>query len=78
LPVIPTRSTRARSGCISSPLSGRLEVGQNSANVSLRPESKYGYVAVTGEYTVAVVERESLEVETWLNVGQEPMGLILV
>jgi YVTN family beta-propeller protein len=43
-----------------------------------RPDGKYGYVAGTGEDTVAVVETESLEVETWLNVGQEPMGLILL
>ena len=59
-------------------LTKRLEVGQNNANVSFRPDGKYGYVAVTGEDTVAVVEMESLEVETWLNVGREPMGLILL
>ena len=55
-------------------LTKRLEVGQNSANVSFRPDGKYGYVVVT----VAVVEMESLEVETWLSVGREPMGLILL
>jgi hypothetical protein len=34
-------------------------------------------VAVTGENAVAVVEMESLEVETRLTVGEEPMGLIV-
>lgn len=56
----------------------RLEVGQNNANVSFRPDGKYGYVAVTGEDTVAVVEMESLEVEKQLPAGEEPMGLILL
>jgi len=59
-------------------LTKRLEVGQNNANVSFRPDGKYGYVTVTGEDSVAVVEMESLEVETQLRVGQEPMGLILL
>jgi YVTN family beta-propeller protein len=67
---------------VSDPETGRLikrlEVGQTSANVSFRPDGKYGYVAVTGEDVVAVVEMESLEVETRIGVGQEPMGLILL
>ena len=56
----------------------RLEVGQNGANVSFRPDGKYGYVAVTGENEVAVVEMESLEVENRLKVGEGPMGLIVL
>ena len=56
----------------------RLEIGQNGANVSFRPDGKFGYVAVTGENVVAVVEMESLEVETRLTVGEEPMGLIVL
>jgi YVTN family beta-propeller protein len=46
--------------------------------VSFRPDGKYGYVAVTGENVVAVVEMESLEVETKLRTGEEPMGLIVL
>ena len=56
----------------------RLKVGQNGANVSFRPDGKYGYVPVTGENEVAVVEMESLEVENRLEVGEEPMGLIVL
>jgi hypothetical protein len=32
------------------------EVGQNNANVSFRPDGRYGCVAVNGEDTLAVVE----------------------
>ena len=56
----------------------RLEVGQSGANVSFRPDGKFGYVAVAGENTVAVVEMESLEVEKKLPTGKEPMGLIVL
>ena len=56
----------------------RIEVGRNSANISFRPDGKYGYVAVTGENAVAVVEMGSLEVETRLQSGKRPMGLIVL
>jgi DNA-binding beta-propeller fold protein YncE len=56
----------------------RLEVGQNNANVSFRPDGKFGYVAVTGENAIAVVEMESLEVESRLRAGEGPMGLIVL
>ena len=59
-------------------LINRLEVGQNGANVSFRPDGKFGYVAVTGENAVAVITMESLDVESWLDVGEDPMGLIIV
>jgi hypothetical protein len=35
-------------------------------------------VAVTGENAVAVVEMDSLEVETRLDAGEDPMGLIVL
>jgi hypothetical protein len=35
-------------------------------------------VAVTGENAVAVVEMESLEVESRLRCGEGPMGLIVL
>ena len=56
----------------------RVEVGRQGANVSVRPDGRYGYVAVTGENAVAVVEMDSLEVETRLDVGDAPMGLIVL
>ena len=56
----------------------RLDVGENNASVSFRPDGEYGYVAVTGENAVAVVEMESLEVESRLRAGEGPMGLIVL
>jgi YVTN family beta-propeller protein len=56
----------------------RLEVGENNANVSFRPDGKYGYVAVTGEDSIAVVDLEELEVTERLEAGEEPMGLIVL
>jgi hypothetical protein len=46
--------------------------------VSFRTDGRFGYVAVTGENTVAVVEMESLEVEKKLHTGESPMGLIVL
>jgi DNA-binding beta-propeller fold protein YncE len=56
----------------------RIEVGHNNANVSFRPDSRFGYVAVTGKNAVAVVEMESLEVKARLRTGEGPMGLIIL
>jgi hypothetical protein len=54
------------------------EVGQNNVNVSFHPDVRYGYVAVNGEDTPAVVETESLEVEKRLDTAEKPMGLIVL
>ncbi|MDP9480526.1 MAG: hypothetical protein M3R38_33500 [Actinomycetota bacterium] len=48
------------------------------ARTSRSAPGKYGYVAVTGENAVAVVEMDSLEVETRLDAGEDPMGLIVL
>ncbi|MDP9481409.1 MAG: hypothetical protein M3R38_38055 [Actinomycetota bacterium] len=54
------------------------EVAQNNANVSFRPDGRYGYVAVTGEDTLALVRTESLEAEKRPDTGEKPMGLIVL
>ncbi len=54
------------------------EVGQNNANVSFRPDGRYGYVAATGEDTLAVVETQALEVEKRPDTGEKPMGLTVL
>jgi YVTN family beta-propeller protein len=56
----------------------RLEVGQSGANISFCPDGRFGYVAVTGENTVAVLEMESLEVEKKVQTGEEPVSLIVL
>ena len=50
----------------------RIAAGQNGANDSFCPDGRYGYVSLTNENAVAVVEMDSLEVEARLDVGESP------
>jgi len=55
----------------------RLTIGQGGTNIGFSKDGKTAFIAVTGANSVAVVDVQKLTLESRIQAGKEPQGLIV-
>ncbi len=55
----------------------RLTIGPGGTNIGFSKDGKTAFIAVTGANSVAVVDVQTLALESRIKAGKEPQGLIV-